>query len=143
MDEFENVQPEKEKVAIYSKWAIILFSVFFSPFVGSVLLMLNLRRMGNKSAGYIVLAFGVVYMFIAELVTVKLAGLDVTHINVQKLVGNQRVLYYSLALDVLGGAILTEFFFKRYIKGDNYANRSIFPALLIILAITFLLGSVI
>jgi|SRR3569833_2137214 len=140
--EFEDVQSEQEKVAIYSKWAILLFSVFFSPFVGSILLMLNLRRIGNKSAGYIVLLFGIVYMGIVEFVTIKMAGMDLTHLTVDKLVANKQIVYYSAALDLLGGAILTEFFFKRYIKG-NYLSRSVFPILLIVMAVTFLLGFVI
>lgn len=139
----EDFQPEKEKVAIYSKWAILGFSIFFSPFVGSILLMLNLRRARNKTAGYLILVFGIVYIIAAEIVLIKLLGLDIAHLTPQKLVANRQVLYYSKALDILGGAILAEYFFKKYFNEDNYTSRSIFPALLIVLAISFLLGSVI
>jgi hypothetical protein len=139
-EEPEDFLPEKEKVAIYSKWAILGFSVFFSPFVGCILLMLNFRRIGNKAAGYLILLFGIVYMITAEVVLIKLAGLDIAHITPEKLIANQKILYYSKALDILGGAILAEYFFKRYFKGDGYTSRSIFPPLLIMIAILFLFG---
>jgi len=142
-EEIEDFQPKKEKTAIYSKWAILGFSVFFSPFIGSILLMLNLRRIGNKTAGYLILVFGIVYIIAAEIVLIKLLGLDITHVTPQKLVANQQVLYYSKALDILGGAVLAEYFFKKYFKGDSYTSRSVFPPLLIIMAIFFLLSSVI
>ena len=140
-EETEDFQPEKEKVAIYSKWAILGFSVFFFPLVGSILLMLNFRRVGNKTTGYLILLFGVVYSIAAGLILIKLMGLDIARVTPQKLVVNQSVLYYSKALDLLGGAVLAEYFFKKYFKGDNYASRSIFPPLLVMIAISFLLSS--
>lgn len=136
-------QPEKEKIAIYSKWAILGFSIFFSPLVGSILLMLNLRRTGNRSAGYLVLFFGLIYIIIDKIAALKLAGVDIANMTQQKLVSNNRMVYYSIAFDILGGAILTEYFFKKYLKSDNYTSRSIFPPLLIIIAIFFLLGSLV
>jgi len=142
-EEAEDFQPEKEQIAIYSKWAILGISIFFSPFIGSILLMLNLRRVGNKTAGYLILVFGIVYIIAAEIVLIKLLGLDIAHLTPQKLVANQKVLYYSKALDILGGAILAEYFFKKYFKDDNYTSRSIFPVLLIVLAISLLLGSIV
>lgn len=138
--EFENIQPEQEKIAIYSKWAILGFSVFFSPFVGSILLMLNLRRIGLKTQGYLVLVLAFVYAVAAAIVTIKLTGIDISHLTPEKLAANKQVLYYSKAFDLLGGAILAEYFFKRYFKGDNYVTRSAFPAFLIVMAIFFLLG---
>jgi hypothetical protein len=141
-EELEEQQPQSEKIAIYSKWAILGFSVFFSPFVGSILLMINLRRTGNKMAGYLVLLFGIVYIIAAEIVLVKAAGLDITSITPEKLLANHQILYYSKALDILGAAILSEYFFRRYFKDDNYTSRSIFPPLLIVFAVVFLLGSV-
>ena len=102
--------------------------------------MLNLRKTGNKSSGFLVLTFGFVYTVIEKIALAKIVGLDLMHLDIQKLATNRQLLYYSLAMDILGGAILGEFFFKRYIKGSNYQSRSVFPVLLIILAITFLLA---
>ena len=142
-EETDDFQPEKEKIAIYSKWTILGFSIFFAPFAGSILMMINFRRVGNKTAGYLILLFGIVYSIAAGVVLIKLLGLDITHVTQQKLVANQKVLYYSKALDLLGGAVLAEYFFKKYFKGDNYTSRSIFPPLLIMIAISFLLGSLV
>ncbi|MBS1531974.1 MAG: hypothetical protein JSU01_16865 [Bacteroidetes bacterium] len=141
MDEFENVQPENEKSAIYSKWAIILFSIFFSPFVGSVLLMLNLRRIGNKTAGYLVLVFGIAYVLVENIVIAKLTGGDIGRINLQKTQPNDKLLYYTAALNVFGGAVLVEYFFRRHFKPNSYITRSALPALIIVIAISFLLVS--
>lgn len=140
--EFEDIQPEQEKAAIYSKWAILLFSVFFSPFVGSILLMLNLRRIGLKAQGFMIVISAFAYALAAELIVVKFAGLDILHLTPEKLLASKSVLYYSKALDILGGAILAEYFFKRYFKSDTYVTRSAFPAFLIVMAISFLLGFV-
>jgi hypothetical protein len=138
-DEFENIQPEKERVAIYSKWAILGFSIFCSTLVGSILLMLNLRRTGQKNAGYAVLLFGIVFMIIQGLIITRFAGAALTPAAVEKLNENNKVFYYITALNVLGGAILTEYFFRKYLTGHHYATRSAFPVLFIVLAIGFLL----
>ena len=138
-DEFEYIEPEQEKVAIYSKWAILGFSVFFSTFVGSILLMINLRRIGNKTTGYLILLFGIVFLTIQGYILATIAGPDMTVAKMQKLQSNNQIFYYITALNVLGGAILAEYFFRRYFRGDNYINRSAFPAFLVIIAISFLL----
>lgn len=142
-EEIEDFQPEKEKTAIYSKWAILGFSVFFLPLVGSILLMLNFRSVGNKKAGYLALLFGIIYTLATGVLLIKLLGPDITQMTPQKLAANPQLPYYSKALDILGGAVLAEYFFKKYFKGDSYTSRSVFPPLLIIMAIFFLLSSVI
>ena len=137
-EENEEFEPEKQKIAIYSKWAILGFSVFFSPVVGSVLLMLNLRSIGNKRAGYMVLVFGIVYIFVAGFVLLKLAGIPFTNADPQKLRADPHIIYYSKALDIVGAAILTEFFFRRYFPDNDYERKSIWVPLLIMLLLTFL-----
>ena len=142
-EEQEDLQPEKPPIAIYSKWAVLGFSAFFSPIVGSVLLMLNRRATGNKKAGYLVLFFGVVYMFIAGFVLLKMTGIPLTNMTPQKLVANPKVIYYSKALDILGGAILAEYYFRRYFQNDTYGSKSIWVPLLVMLLLNFIFGGLI
>lgn len=137
--DFEEIQPAEEKIAIYSKWAILGFSVFFSTFAGSVLMMLNLRRIGNKTAGYFVLGFGVAFLVVQAIIMERLVGPAMTIAKMQKLQQNNQLFYYITALNVLGGAILAEILFRRYFKSNSYTTRSAFPAFLVIIGITFLL----
>jgi hypothetical protein len=141
-EEEEDVQPE-QPIAIYSKWAILGFSIFFSPVVGSVLLMLNLRAIGNKKAGYLMLLFGVAYMMIAAIVLLKVIDIPLTGITPEKLVANPKVIYYSKALDILGAAILAEYFFKRYFQNGTYESKSIWIPLMVVLLLNFLFGGLI
>jgi hypothetical protein len=143
--EFEeqgDIEPEKP-IAIYSKWAILGFSVFFSPVVGSVLLMLNLRTIGNKRAGYMMLLFGVAYMVIAAIVLIKVIDIPLTGITPEKIVANPKIIYYSKALDILGAAILAEYFFKRYFQNGTYESKSIWIPLIVVLLLNFLFGGLI
>ncbi len=141
-EEEEDIQPEKP-IAIYSKWAILGFSIFFSPVVGSVLLMLNLRTIGNKRAGYLVLLFGVAYMVIAAIVLLKVIDIPLIGITAEKLMANPKIIYYSKAMDILGAAILAEYFFKRYFQNGTYESKSIWIPLLLLLLLRFLLGGLI
>jgi hypothetical protein len=142
-DENQDLQPEKQKIAIYSKWAILGFSIFFSPMVGSILLMMNLRSIGNKRAGYAVLAFGIVFIIVAETLLVPLAGLTFATATPEKIMANQKIVYYSKAFDILGAGILTEYFFKKYFHDVDYESKSIVPPLLVIFLVIILLGSLV
>jgi hypothetical protein len=141
LDEDESIQPEKQPIAIYSKWAILGFSVFFSPVVGSVLLMLNLRTTGNKKAGYLVLLFGIAYKVITGLLLSLIIPPPKANATIQEFLSNPKLIYYSLAVDLLGAAILTEYFFKKYIPNSNsYERKGIGIPLLVIFGLTMLLG---
>lgn len=142
-EENEDFQPESEKIAIYSKWAILGFSVFFSPVAGGILLMMNLRRIGKKAEGFLVLIFGIGYKIITEIVLLRVSGLDIKKVTTQALMANHQLLYYSLALDILGAGILAEIIFRRYFRADNYESRSIWVPLLIFFGIYLLFGSAI
>jgi hypothetical protein len=61
-------QPKKQETAIYSKWAILLFSILASPLVGGILLMINLRSAGYKRESIRVILFVIAYLFVAAMV---------------------------------------------------------------------------
>jgi hypothetical protein len=139
-EEQEDIQPEKP-IAIYSKWAILGFSIFFSTIVGSILLMLNLRSLGNKRAGYVVLFFGLAYKVVTGLLLGFIIPAPKANATIQEIFSNPKLIYYSLAVDVLGAAILTEYFFKRYIPDNNsYERKGIGMPLLVIFMLTLLIG---
>lgn len=142
-EEQEDLQPERPPIAIYSKWAILGFSIFFSPFIGCVLLMLNLRAIGKQKVGYLVVILGIVYIFIAEIVLLKLLGIPFASVTPQQLMANPKTIYYSKALDILGAAILTEYFFRRYFQDGPYESKSIWVPLLVMLLLSFVLGGLI
>ncbi|HZX57929.1 MAG TPA: hypothetical protein VFE54_04365 [Mucilaginibacter sp.] len=142
-EEQENLQPQQPPIAIYSKWAILGFSIFFSPFIGCILMMLNLRAIGKPKVGYLVVILGIVYVFIAEIILLKLLGIPFASVTPQKLMANPKTIYYSKALDILGAAILTEYFFRRYFQDDQYESKSIWVPLLVMLLLSFALGGLI
>ena len=61
-------QPEQQEIAIYSKWVILGFSIFVSPLIGAILLMINLRSVGFKRQATNVLLFTIAYLFLASMI---------------------------------------------------------------------------
>lgn len=116
---------------LYSKTLILLFSIFFSTVFAAFLLMSNLRTLEKKRARYIVLAFALVWT-IASGIILQLSKLEPS---------------YTLIFNVIGAAILNEFFWNKYIGSDREYDRKswIKPtliSLLIVLVFFFLfLGS--
>ncbi len=136
-------QPEEQEVAIYSKLAILLFSLFFSPLVGGILLTLNLRSVGNKKAGNIVLLFAIAYLFLSNVVlsyTLQRLGIPANDPNILK---NPQVIVCSLILNIIGGGIIAEYFFKKYFPTDDYERKSIWKPLLITIIIVIPLSMLI
>jgi hypothetical protein len=134
-DETEDQHPQQQPLAIYSKWAILGFSVFFSPVIGAILLMINLRAAGHKAAGFMVLVGGICYLFLCEIL------LNIPD-HAKGLVLDKQTQIYVIVFNIIGGGILAEVVFKRYFKDDNYQTRSIWTPLLIIIGATFLLSMV-
>ena len=101
---------------LYSKRIILVFSGLFSILFGAVLMLSNLKRLGEKKAFYQVLIFVIIYVsgMVFTLSTIK-GGTN-----------------FSLPLNLLGGFILTEYFWNGYIgKEIEYEKKSwIKPALI-------------
>jgi hypothetical protein len=112
---------EHEEIEIYSKRAIWGFSLFFSPIFGAVLLMMNLRAAGHKNAGYTVLFFSIAYTIFGSLLFNYLG---------------MRTGGFGVIWNIIGAAILAEYFFKKYFPENDYYPRSIAKPLMISLLIT-------
>jgi hypothetical protein len=138
-EETDERPPEGQSVAIYSKWAILLFSIFFSPFVGAILLMLNLRSVGRKREGTGILLLAIAYQLISRVI-LSIIFKDIPTAP-RELLGNTRFFAYSIIPDIIGGGLLSEYFFKKYFPDDrHYEYKSIIGPLLIVLLLSIPLG---
>ena len=128
-------QPEEKGVAIYSKLAILLFSIFFAPLIGGILLMLNLRSVGYKKEGNIVLLFSIAYYFISSILINYIANVLRIPLTEQAMLQNPKIIVSMIIMNIIGGGILAEYFFKKYFPHDDYEHKSIWRALLITLLV--------
>jgi hypothetical protein len=127
-------QPQKQEVAIYSKWAILLFSILASPLVGGILLMINLRSAGYKREGTRVILFVIAFLFVAAMVIASVMNLP-AKVDIMALMKSTQYLMYNLVAQIICGGILAEYFFKKYFPGDNYKYKSVWRPLAVIFII--------
>lgn len=135
--EFHETEEQREvpTKAIYSKIAI-LFSIIFSPLAGGILLMLNLRSAGYKKQGSLVLFFAIAYQLVSGILISTLFKNISIHANAHAIVSNTKFITYSLIVNIIGGGILAEYFFKKYFPDNNYERKSIWKPLIIIFLIS-------
>ncbi len=132
-------QPEQRDIAIYSKWAILGFSVFVSPLVGAILLMINLRLAGFKRQATSVLLVTIAYLVLASMVISSVLKLP-PNITLAELTHNKQFIIYNLVAQIIGGGILAEYFYKKYFPADTYKYKSVWRPLAIMLIITLTLS---
>ena len=117
----EETEEEKALPGLYSKRLILLFSGFFSILFGAVLLLSNLKQLNEKKGRLQVLIFALIYV----------SGMIYTINSIKSSVN------FSVPLNVLGGLILNEYFWNRYIGKDaEYEKKSWVKPTLISLGIT-------
>lgn len=136
IQETDEQQPDEQGVAIYSKLAVLLFSIFFSPLIGGILLMLNLRSVGYKKQGTTVLLFAIVFQLISGLLVRSTIKTLPAHATGPEILTNTKFILYTLVSNIIGGGILAEYFFKKYFPDDDYEHKSVWRPLLIILLIS-------
>lgn len=131
--ENQYIEPEEnsengqdEHVEIYSKWAIRGFSIFFSTIFGGILLYRNLNTVGYKKAATNVLIFSVLYTLAVVVI-------------VSNFLNNSGA---SVAFNVVGGIILSDYFFPKYFPDNDYYPKPIWKALGISLLICITLVSI-
>ncbi len=140
IDETEEQQPDEQGVAIYSKWAVLGFSIFFSPLIGGILLMLNLRSTGYKKEGNMVLLFVIVYQFLQGISLSYVAKAMGIAPNDPTILQKPKIVIYLSIVNIIGGGILVEYFFKKYFPYDDYEHKSIKkPLLIVFLIATFII----
>ena len=110
-----------ELTSLYSKVAILGFSIFFSTLFGVVLLMSNLKKSNKPKARIEVLIFGVVYTFFTVVIFSYLPT----------------AFLLPLVFNILGYLVLTEYFWNKYLgKTLQFKKKPITKPLLI--SLTFL-----
>ncbi|MEG9328401.1 hypothetical protein SAMN04488034_103156 [Salinimicrobium catena] len=120
------LQNEANRPSLYSKTLIIIFSLLFSPIFAAVLLMSNLKAVDRPKARIYVLIFAIAYLFATAAV-----------LQIFNLPPN-----LTFIANVIGAAILNEYFWNKYIGRDvTYEKKSwIKPALIsVAIALFFLL----
>lgn len=123
--EFVEQEAEQEgAVEIYSRNAILGFSIFFSTIFGGALLVINLFKAGLRKAGWIVIAFSIIYYLLGIFVVKGLS-----------LKGSVPLLL-PIVFNIGGGFILSNYFFPKYFPDDDYYPRSIWGALMVSLIIS-------
>ncbi|MFD2519210.1 hypothetical protein [Salinimicrobium flavum] len=125
LQEKETMEFEQEKPIprLYSKILILAFAILFSVIFAAVLLMSNLRSLGKQKAALGVLAFAVLYLIATALV---MQAFDLQP-------------GLTLVANVIGAAILNEFFWNKYIGSDFvFEKKSWMKPTLIALAIAML-----
>jgi len=117
----ENPFEEFEQPNLYSKKAILGFTLFFSTIFGVVLLMYNLKVMNKHKARTQVLVFGILYIVLSY------ALLEVL----------PKIYFITLIFNFIGYAILVEYFWNKFLGRDlPHEKKSVTKPLVISLLIT-------
>jgi len=106
-------------VKIYSRKVVYAFSVLFAPIFGGVLLRQNLIDTKRKKEANIVLAFSIIF----TVLTIIIVNSGVFEVRTSSL---------TFVLNLIWGAVLSEYFFKKYFpNSQHYEYKKIWKALLI------------
>ncbi|RVT99879.1 hypothetical protein EOD41_15675 [Mucilaginibacter limnophilus] len=136
-DNINTGEPSDDYAEIYSKTAIFWFTLFLSPIFGGIMLAINLKNAGIKRGIAPVLLFSVAYYILAAVAASTL----LTALNLSP----EQTMYagagLSLVTNLIGGMILTSYYFAKYFPDDDYYPRSIQGPLIVALLI-FVLQSV-
>ena len=121
-----NENPSKELIlpVLYSKRAIQGFTIFFTTIFGAVLLMYNLKEMNKLKERNQVLIFGIVFTILSAILLNYLP----------------KMIFTTLLFNLIGYAVLIEFFWKNNIKKElEYAKKEVWKPLTISIIIVLLL----
>ena len=108
--------------SIYSKKAIWGFSFVFSAVFGGVLLMQNLKDIGKKKEAYMMLFLSIIFTAVTIFI-----------VNIPEKPNSS----FTYICNAIGGYILSNYFFNKYIPDeDQYKNKKIWKPLIISIIIT-------
>jgi len=121
-----NENPSKDLIlpVLYSKRAIQGFTIFFTTIFGAVLLMYNLKEMNKLKERNQVLIFGIVFTILSAILLNYLP----------------KMIFTTLLFNLIGYAVLIEFFWKNNIEKElEYAKKEVWKPLTISIIIVLLL----
>jgi hypothetical protein len=124
---FDNQQ--EDAVEIYSRNAVLGFSILFDPLIGSILLIINLWVVGYKKAIIQVVVFTILFETVLTTFEYWYAGkyqLDSP--------GTPTAIIFVVVcklLQVAGGIGLLQLFYKKYFPEKDYYPRNVILPLLI------------
>jgi len=121
-----NENPSKDLIlpVLYSKRAIQGFTIFFTTIFGAVLLMYNLKEMNKLKERNQVLIFGIVFTILSAILLNYLP----------------KIIFTTLLFNLIGYAVLIEFFWKNNIEKElEYAKKEVWKPLTISIIIVLLL----
>ncbi|MGY5353483.1 hypothetical protein [Wenyingzhuangia sp. IMCC45467] len=117
----EVIENLKNLPELYSKRAIIIFSILFTPLVGSILMFKNLKKVENTPGQFLVILYGIFYN--------KLSFWIIKYLNLN-------FFSYLFVMNVIGAVILAVFIWKILIGNDfQYSKKSNKSPFLIILGV--------
>jgi len=147
-DEEKQEIQEEDYVDIYSRKAIFVFAIF-SPIYAGVLLIINLWVAGYKQIISQVVLFILGLSFLSNYL-VKLLGFKIDVVALQKTVAAKgqltteqllqilAITAIQIGINIIGGLVLTRYFFKKYFPDDDYYPRPIYrPVIIFIILILF------
>lgn len=120
INKIEYTSSDEESPQLYSKLLIRMFALFFGTLFGMILLMYNMKVTKNQTGRIQVLIFGILYMVMSYLL-IREFDLDTN---------------YSILINLIGGLILTEYFWNKFIgKTTQYMTKNWIKPTLITLAL--------
>jgi uncharacterized membrane protein len=148
-EEYKQEEPsEEDYVEIYSKRAIIGFSVFFNVIFGGAFLVINMFNAGYKKEIGRVIGFSFFYYFLS-MYLLALSGIRIDPKILDMLAKSQQVsnadkmqlalvVVLTLSINFIGGLILTQYFYKKYFPEDDYYPKPVGRAIVICLFVSFI-----
>lgn len=113
-----------ETPILYSKKAILGFSIFFSSLFGAILLMSNLKEMNKPKARMQVLVFGITYVIFSSFILNYFP----------------RMYFISIIFNIIGYAILVEYFWNKNLGKDfEHKKKQIWKPLIISLLFSLIM----
>lgn len=120
-DQPNNKREQDKLPALYSKTQILVISLVFSTVFAAFLLRSNLKEIGKKKEGNLILIFAFVFM-LAAAALIQVLGLPPN---------------LTFIANVIGAALLNEFFWNKYLGREiEYEKKGWRKPLLISLLIT-------
>jgi hypothetical protein len=116
--------PKEEKPRIWSRTVVTVFFLL-NPFFGGIMLLQNLKSIGEKTAGIYAFGFGILWTAV---------------LIIFPIVVHQYNWITSVLLDVAGSLMIVSPYFRQYFSSkEKFHYRKVWVPLLIIACIVFIL----